>query len=294
VRKDRRVGSRAYTRENGIYYSQQTTNRFPSPSSKTHIRELENRIQSLEALLKEQKDIIEKLTASSISGSPPPPSFTTSVTSSDDFPPPSHSAIAPTQSFPSHPSPPSQNQNQKPRSLIARLCARQSSLSADDIGQLRFFGPTSSLHTAETTSSSFVEWGDFTTRDDNLNGDIPLELQSLLLDQYWKHQHTVLQVIHREAFLHDMQNNRCRYYSKALLYAILACAAKISDIPAVRSLAFSKEPGAEPYLYKKAMVLVDEELETSPGITTIQALQLLSVCHCAKGADTKGWMESGE
>lgn len=186
--------------------------------------------------------------------------------------------------------------SEKPRSLIARLCARQSSLSADEAGQLRFFGPTSSLHTAESTSSFFVEWGEFTTKRDMLNGDIPAELQECLLEQYWKYQHTVLQVIHREAFLHDMQNNRCRYYSKALLYAIFACAARISDLPYVRELAFTKEPGSsgkEPYLLKKAMILVEGELEQGPGITTIQALQLLSVCHCARGSDTKGWMDTG-
>jgi hypothetical protein len=163
---------------------------------------------------------------------------------------------------------------EKPRSLIARLCARQSSLSADDIGQLRFFGPTSSLHTAENTLSlsSFVVWGDLATKNDSVSSGVPPRLQSAHLGLYWEHQHTVLQVIHREAFLHDMQNNRCRYYSRALLYTILACAAKIPEVPHVRTLAFRKESGAgssEPYLLRKAMILVEEELESNPGITTI-------------------------
>lgn len=76
----------------------------------------------------------------------------------------------------------------------------------------------------------------------------------------------------------------------------MACGAKISDVPHIRSLAFSKDSGAgtsEPYLLEKAMILVEEELENNPGITTIQSLQLLSVCHCARGADTNGWMDTG-
>ncbi|KAK5149138.1 hypothetical protein LTR04_000041 [Oleoguttula sp. CCFEE 6159] len=254
------------------------------PSSKTHIRELEQRIRSLETALQEQKDLTAKLAALTQQD----------VSAFQTEQPASLPNEEKAQQQPSTPIDPALSE--KPRSLIARLCARQSSLSADEAGQLRFFGPTSSLHTAESTSSFFVEWGDFTTKKDMLNGDIPAELQECLLEQYWKYQHSVLQVIHREAFLHDMQNNRCRYYSKALLYAIFACAARISELPYVRELSFAKEPGSsgkEPYLLKKAMILVEEELEQGPGITTIQALQLLSVCHCARASDTKGWMDTG-
>lgn len=183
-----------------------------------------------------------------------------------------------------------------PRGLIARLCASQSHLNTDELGQLRFFGPTSALHTTESVCSSFVHWGDFTTKNDGqFNDDIPARLQEYLLDQYWKYQHTVLQVIHKEAFLHDMRSGQCRYFSKALLYAIFACAARISDIPDVRALTFSTDKGSdrgESYLFKKATVLVEEELEHA-RITTIQALQLLSVIHCSQSADTKGWIESG-
>lgn len=42
------------------------------------------------------------------------------------------------------------------RSLIARLCARQSHLNTDKLDQLRFFDSTLSLHTAESVCSSFI------------------------------------------------------------------------------------------------------------------------------------------
>lgn len=255
------------------------------PSSKTHIRELESRIRSLEAQLQEQKQISARLAAGTNQALPD-----YSAVEDDEHSVTDELAVQRTHEPQIDPA-----LTEKPRGLIARLCARQSSFSADEIGQLRFFGATSSLHTAESTSSCFVEWGDFSTKTDDSALDIPLELQEVLLDTYWKYQHTVLQVIHREAFLHDRQNNRFRYYSKALLYAIFACAARISELPYVRSLAFTNEPGtSEPYLLRKAMILVEEELEQSAGITTIQALQLLSVCHCARASDTKGWMESGK
>jgi hypothetical protein len=203
-----------------------------------------------------------------------------------------------TPNSPTDQSPPSTSAADIPQNLIARLCARPSQLQTDEAGQLRFFGKTSSLHTAESTSSSFVQWGDFTTKSDSLvHNDIPPPLQEALLDTYWKYQHTVLQVVHREAFLHDMRTGQCKYYSKALLYSIFASAARISQNEKIRALAINKEEGMgtdKPYLLKRAIDLTEEELDTNPGITTIQSLQLLGVIHCTKSADTKGWMESGE
>ena len=109
-------------------------------------------------------------------------------------------------------------------------------------------------------------------------------------------QHTVLQVVHREAFQHDLRTGQCRYYSKALLYSILASAAVFSEAPQIRALSLSKDEdpsGSKPYLLRKASELVEDELENNPGITTVQSLQLLSAIHCRRSADTKGWMESG-
>ncbi len=184
-----------------------------------------------------------------------------------------------------------------PPSLIARLCAKQSHFHTDEVGQFRFFGPTSSLHTTENHASSFVQWGENATKIEVPDQhDISPLLRDHLLEQYWKYQHTVLQVVHREAFLNDMKTGQCRYYSKGLLYSILASAAVFSEAPEIRALALSKDDdpgGAKPYLLRKATELVEDELENNAGITTVQGLQLLSAIHCRRADDTKGWMESG-
>ncbi|KAI9878381.1 MAG: hypothetical protein M1830_001051 [Pleopsidium flavum] len=256
------------------------------PCSKTHIRELEQRIRTLERDLRKAREaLVQKASETPQKTAESPTEATKEGQSTEERGSVGFSRPSAITTLP-----------EIPRSLIARLCARQSHLNTDELGQLRFFGPTSSLHTAESVCSSFVHWGDFTTKNDgHLNNDIPPRLQEYLLDQYWKYQHTVLQVIHKEAFLHDMRTGQCRYFSKALLYSIFACAARISDIPDVRALTISIAEGTdreEPYLFRKATTLLEEELEHA-GITTIQALQLLSVIHCARSADTKGWMESG-
>lgn len=185
---------------------------------------------------------------------------------------------------------------EKPKTLLAMLCMPTSSLKLDDTGQLRYFGPTASLHTAQGSAAPFTEWAALATADHCPNNDLPEELQASLLDLYWKYQHPVLQIVHKEAFLMDMKSKSCRYYSKALLYAMLASAAKVSESLHIRNLALNKDSSAsssEPYLVKKTMILVDEELDENAGLTTIQALHLLSVAHCCRGNDQKGWMDAG-
>jgi hypothetical protein len=128
--------------------------------------------------------------------------------------------------------------------------------------------------------------------------DLPFKLQEYLLDQYWKYQHGVIQLVNRDAFLNDMKAGRSRYYSKALLYAILASAARVSDHPEIRALVVPSDAESyrfsEPYLFRKAATMTEEELRDDPSVTTVQALGLLSVvCCCYSGSDLRGWMDSG-
>ena len=91
-------------------------------------------------------------------------------------------------------------------------------------------------------------------------------------------------MIHKESFLHDMQTGQTRYFSTLLLYCVFACAARISDREDIRALALPSAEDLEdeqPYFVKKALQLLEEELKR-PQITTIQALQLLSVIDCAR------------
>lgn len=126
--------------------------------------------------------------------------------------------------------------------------------------------------------------------------DVAPDLQAYLLDLCWKYQNSILQVVHKEAFLHDMANGKSRYYSATLLYCIFACAARLSDRQDIRSLAVAQDDDLDdeqPYFLKRATELLDRELK-QPQITTVQSLQLLSVLDCARSNDTKGWMFAGK
>ncbi|KAK5281706.1 hypothetical protein LTR40_004427 [Exophiala xenobiotica] len=86
-------------------------------------------------------------------------------------------------------------------SLITRLCGAQGRLNSKNDGQLRYFGPTSSLHLTESVTSIFRYCNDVAKFGAELEKDIPWAMQQYLLDLYWKYQHNVLLIIHKEAFL---------------------------------------------------------------------------------------------
>ncbi|KIW78191.1 hypothetical protein Z517_08024 [Fonsecaea pedrosoi CBS 271.37] len=243
------------------------------PTSKNHIRELYQRIAELESALEAARS-----TQNSIPPNRPQVSSPRS--------PLAYSA-------PSAPIPPQEEDN-----LISRLCGRQWKLNSDEEGQYKFFGPTSSLHLTESVSSSLLgPWCQRSvTADVSPDDPIDPETQAHLLENYWKYQHTVLQVFDREVFLDGMKSRQTKYVSKALLYCVYACAARISDRPSVRAMVIPSSDDMddkEPFLVAMAARLVDQELKR-PQITTIQALLLLSVVHCSLSKDTKGWLLTGD
>ena len=178
----------------------------------------------------------------------------------------------------------------------AQLYQTHSNLIPDDQGQLRLFGATCTLQAAENIASSSTGWRELIVQDSPLlDDDITPALQEHLLDHYWRYHHPITHFIEKKAFIQDMEAGRNRYFSKALLYAMFACAGRTSEIPEVRALASTMGEGnmnKEPYLLRKATALAEEEI-CKPGITTVQCLQLLSVVHSNRSNNTKGWLESG-
>ncbi|KAK5024924.1 hypothetical protein LTS07_008302 [Exophiala sideris] len=179
-------------------------------------------------------------------------------------------------------------------SLITRLCGAQGRLNSKNDGQLRYFGPTSSLHLTESVTSIFRYCNDVAKFGAELEKDIPWAMQQYLLDLYWKYQHNVLLVIHKEAFLAGMESGHSPYFNNCLLLCVLVSAARISDSPEIRALAIAEEGNTNetPILRKRAEEALEKDL-LNPSLTTIQSLILLSVLDCCVSNDSRGWMRSG-
>lgn len=129
----------------------------------------------------------------------------------------------------------------------------------------------------------------------DLEKDIPWAMQQYLLDLYWKYQHNLLLVVHKEAFLAGMETEQSPYFSRCLLLCMLASAARISDSPEIRALSIPVDegtPNETAILTKRAEEALEQELK-NPRLTTISSLILLSVLDCAQSNDSRGWMRAG-
>ncbi|CAK7230244.1 hypothetical protein SBRCBS47491_007521 [Sporothrix bragantina] len=180
--------------------------------------------------------------------------------------------------------------------MIIRLCGGYRQLNSDRVGRLRYFGPTSSLHLAESVTSSILLREPAATHTGGVQWQdaVSSALQDHLFELYWKYQHQVIPIVHKEAFLQDFKSGQTKYCSKLLVHCILARAAAISDRPDIRAMALVEDEVNEdpPLLVRRCADLLDAELN-QPGITTLQSLELLSEIYCVVSNDTKGWMDAG-
>jgi hypothetical protein len=197
------------------------------PCSKKVIRDLQEQIRDLKSALSAAQEASRGHTTERDPTPPSPPSSSSGGYQSQD------KMATPLSSMPE------QSQPNNPLSMLARLCGGQWQLNRDAAGQLRCFGPTSSLHVTESVSSSILNWGNIDgTRSSQWQSLIPPDLQRDLLDLYWRYQHPVLQVVHKKAFLDGMMNRQTPYFSELLLCCIFACAARMSNRSEVRALVF--------------------------------------------------------
>lgn len=123
-----------------------------------------------------------------------------------------------------------------PNNLIEHICGVQRRRDGNGDGQSRYFGPTSSLHFTETPHTVSMDTN-AVRNEVNPYENLPQDVQELCMNLYWTYQHPVLCCIHKEAFLDGMKAGRGPYFSRCLLYCILASGARISDRQDIRAMA---------------------------------------------------------
>ena len=182
-------------------------------------------------------------------------------------------------------------------STIIRLCGGHRDLKSDRMSRLHCCGPSSSLHPEKNMASSKLVRQPATShsRGTQWQNTVPSAVQDYLFELYWKYQHQVIPIIHKDAFLQDYKSGLTNYCSRLLVHCVLARAAAISDRPDIRAMALSGDEAGDgtPLLVRRCAELLDAELNQKPGITTLQSLQLLSEIYCVVGSNTRGWMDAG-
>lgn len=182
-------------------------------------------------------------------------------------------------------------------SILNHILSTQGHWSYDELtGRLRYFGPTTNFH----IYSGVGNWARaLDCREQERHGqsvlrDIPQKTQDYLLDLYWIYYNSVLFVVHKEAFLSDLNDGRNGYYSAFLHLTLLAMGMRFADTsrPDIGGLILGSDK--ETRLLREAKRLVEYESASPGGVPSIQALLILGDLECGIGRDGTGWMYSGE
>lgn len=199
-----------------------------------------------------------------------------------------------TQSVEKHP--PSRIQGNKREGYVHMLLSTRGHLSFDQLsGRLRFFGPASNFHiyADSTTPRDSRESLEQVRRTGRIIRSLTIETHDYLMDLFWEYYNSVLCIVHKEAFLEDMQNSNNKYYSGFLHINILAMGYRFADLERedMKNITLGSR---ECTLHREARYMLDSELERPGGIPSVQAFLLLGDLECGIGRDNTGWMYAGE
>jgi hypothetical protein len=113
---------------------------------------------------------------------------------------------------------------------------------------------------------------------------VPAELTLHLLDLHWSRQHHTFLLTYRPAFMRELEHGG-PYCSDLLLFTILACASKFSEMP-------DPETGQR-FFTRCDDLLLRQGLLIQSSIPTVIALVMLGSTFIARGMTSKGWLYTG-
>ncbi|KIV82544.1 hypothetical protein PV11_04646 [Exophiala sideris] len=187
----------------------------------------------------------------------------------------------------------------KAEDFVREVAHTYGSLTLDDNGQLRYFGPQSNfnlLHSymdfREPQIIPEVQHEESARTVLTPDIHIPLELQEYLLEMYFCWQNPWLYLVERETFLRDFHStNRSRYCTPLLLLAIFSVAARYSDRREIRADPDHPSTAGDGFA-EAAKTLLLHECE-KPTVTTVQAAALLAIRWMAENKEPAGWLYTG-
>jgi hypothetical protein len=165
----------------------------------------------------------------------------------------------------------------------------------DDDGQVRFFGSQSnfnllhdqpghkeqSLH-AQVLPESLVH-----------EVNIPWELQTHLIELYFRWQNPWLYIIDKDTFLREFESGNPRQYcTPLLLLAIFALASRFSDRSEIRADCNRSSTAGDAFAEQARLKLLVECDHAT--VATAQAAALLSIRWMAENKEPAGWVYIGE
>lgn len=184
-------------------------------------------------------------------------------------------------------------------SILEKVISREGGLDGKRGNQLTYFGSTGIYHLSREPQRhrALPDYSALEPEFDTSNE--PQPLVNYLLDLFWTWQASHLQILHRRLFTKDKESfdteqprGRYAFFSPALLYAVMALAAMLSDDRGVQYQS-TKSGGVPGDIYfEKAKALFDREMGC-PAVTTVQTALLIGSRYGAVGQNSLGWTYSG-
>ncbi|OQU97756.1 Fungal specific transcription factor domain-containing protein [Cladophialophora immunda] len=114
--------------------------------------------------------------------------------------------------------------------------------------------------------------------------DIPADLESYLMDLFWNQYNNTLRVVDQVKFKGDQSSGGTTYYSGLLHLVCLAMGFHYADKtrPGMQQITAEDKQSV---FWREAKYMLDRELNDPGGLTTIQAMLILSDLECACGRD---------
>ncbi|EXJ68763.1 uncharacterized protein A1O5_07694 [Cladophialophora psammophila CBS 110553] len=114
--------------------------------------------------------------------------------------------------------------------------------------------------------------------------DFPADLDTYLIEVFWNRYNNALRIIDQQAFSRDRGNGDSTYYSPFLYLVCLAMGFRFANKSRQDMRQMTLNNGCSLF-QREAKCVLDYELESPRGLTTIQAILVLSDVECAYGRD---------
>lgn len=170
-------------------------------------------------------------------------------------------------------------------------------LSLGEGQELRFFGSRSNLaliteQLDERCHDHLLRFSaDRSQRPGIADVEVDQPTQEALLEVFWKWQNPWQYLVHEGAWYRSYETQDGEYSTPALLYSMLAVAARYCDRPDTSSGVHDPSTAGMAFA-AKAKQLVFEEIE-APRVSTVVAAALISVAELSVDLEPAGWTYIG-
>ncbi|KIW81447.1 hypothetical protein Z517_04472 [Fonsecaea pedrosoi CBS 271.37] len=183
------------------------------------------------------------------------------------------------------------------RGPLDELTETAGQLDIAEDGHLRFFGAPSYFNLLKsapylTTRSTKQDDLDLTMQPNTIDVDLSYELQTHLLNLFWRWQNPWQYLIHRQAFCRAFESRLYdEYCTPLLLRCVLALGSRYCDHPGPRLDARDANTAGD-LLAAQAKDILSVEIE-HPSTSTTAALAILALREMSVNKETLGWIYIG-